>query len=411
MKNFSTRPRADHGDELKPMAGFSLTETVMALAIVSTVALFASTTLVEANVKAKQLNDKTSRAIDMLTLTQTLKSGFAMASIRLQAFVGDPASAHPLSRAVMPLPGKCSDMDSDCPENSAFVWAELEKRGDDVPVLCAVRPRRWIFDASTFNARNYSPTANSVQITHPDGTTSTVSLMRGESIALMAEPVAVLFAINSELTRYDPLYDPATQTYGDVEFDSNPECVANVRDRTQLWAFTVEPVLLPNTGTTVPSTAVVREAIGKFPARIRPASLHVIGRSPSTAAPGPALEIRRCQRKNATSPWACSEIEPIAPIAAVDLAMTFAAPPEMGMKAVPRGFISSNCSGADCVAMLYPTAQVPYFVSGENWSTLQPNEFSLFKLQYLSAVAIRLTYRKDFQGRTPKPERLYVPIL
>lgn len=307
----------------------------------------------------------------------------------------------PLGRIVIPFEGKCASLVENCENSTSYLWVYSDMKTPSLPVICPLDEKTLLLDASINDFGNLSVSGNSVQVSS-SGTqmpTGEIDLNMNTIVALTDEPNSVLFSVAGALQKFDPQYNAATGTYGEARYAGNSDCIKYTKDRNRLYALTVKPLLIPDSGTSLPDAVTVLNAMGRPPMKLSPVRLMSVGMGHVDADLN--LVVNDCSLEG--DAISCTKV-----FLRTDGVMSLHAQqifnkPFAGEKLI-RAVAFSNiyCDTSGCQVLSVPSP-LPVALSGETDGQIVKNAFSLVKQEYIHTISFYLQINRDYKSATVSP--------
>lgn len=386
---------------MKNQNGYSLTEVILSIGLLSVFLFFISTLTGNLWKNTSKSTDSLNQSSDFSVIFTWLQRNSFKRHLSINGFTGTALSG--VGRAIVPFQNKCADLTTACPNDTALFLATVDlKKTPFVTAICALDANRIIVDLGY----EYFGTPSLL----PDGiNVSAINSLFGGKITIvnnallltMDDPNANLFIATGTPKAFNPLYNAATDLYGEPSFAANPTCISLVKDRTKLVVIDIKPYLLPTTGSVNPPAALALSAMGEFPIKLTQPKMVSVGRNPTSPT---QWGIRFCDDlyPNPCNKPATLELRQVG---AVNIFEYF----KLGLGANAFNIRyslgkPSACKDTSCKNLNIP-AVVKFFGPGEEPDILEATQFSFLKQNYLDRIQFEL---EDRSGGKIIPRRYYV---
>ena len=367
---------------LRSQKGYSLIELMIATAISALALYLLSSSVADIFSDSRKILKDSENQSEMNIIMGMVQRSILRSDITLFAFHGDGNATTPLARMLIPHKNLCSDHSSACSGASGVIWATYNNRQPSIPISCSLNSTTLIF--STANSEQgpftISGTEAVVSSSDSDYPSGRIPLAAGSLIALLDEPLGVLFRVTANPLPYNPGYDAATQTFADVSFGGNPDC-RKLASYNSLFRITVAPVLAPHSGVTLPTAATVRSAFGVFPTRLVPVELFNFGVKDTST--NTYLQVKRCD-----SSLVCNETV-VETAGVTHLNIQYVTGRLFSGQTTLKNFSltsSPHCTAASCLQVTWNIANA-YYGTGETDTVMNSSQYSFIKSEQLRTIS------------------------
>jgi prepilin-type N-terminal cleavage/methylation domain-containing protein len=402
---------------VKNNRGVTLVELIIAMVIAAFVLVagiqfisYSTRTLTDFSIK----ND---RGKNFASLSGHLKKYMPTGGMRFMAFTG--ISETPLARLIIPQPGMCGDLKTNCPNDTSLLYVHYSKsQRENIAAICLM--------PSTASSPGLSIILDGANTTFGNVSQEYIfqKLTTNAIFALQNPPDSTLWVATGNPVRYDPNWTAQNHTFND-DF-SKSGCASRLQTvptsdnqinyvTDKLFRIEIKPLMLTQFTGRNSSFSEITDSVslvGNFPMGVFPVDLHSLGRYPDSSGQG-YVEIRTCspQLSDAQNKLNCVEgnfakLENVQQMRVdesykIALSNSFNSQletvhPERYEIVTPGMSTSLSCKLNDCAVLrvLNPLS-IPYqatLASGqlEDSASLTDLQFSLLKNQFISAIRIRL---------------------
>jgi len=393
---------------MKNEKGFSLTEVLVAMGLLTLFSYISATMLSEFSGKSFSSIESLEQSVDISVLFTRLQRNGLRRHLTISGFTGSSLSsgvnASGLGKAVMPFPNKCADLTSSCPNDTAFLFANVNiNKSPFVTAICALSADKIIVDLGYDNLGAGTLAIDGFNVA-PINTLvgGKIKIVPNAIVLVMDDPNGALFIATSAPAAFNPLFNAGTGLYGEPRFAANPTCLSMVRDRTKLVEVSVKPYLLSNTGSSTPPDALVLASMGEFPVKLTQARMMSIGRNPTLAN---HWGVRFCDE---LFPNNCTNTESLFmdKVGKVDIFEYFKQ--ELGGNAISNRYSigkSGDCTDGTCKNLNTSSPDRFFGSISEQSVALESTTFSYLKQNYLDKLEFQI---EDNSGNKTIIRRYYL---
>lgn len=339
--------------------GLTLVEVLVALAVFVVVSLIAASVFQESLKMNTRISQDSEYREEVGLFIGYFKGRLLAQTKPIKAFVGAP-STPALGRVLLPLADTCVDLQRNCKDDVALLWAQITPGKKSALSICALDDKNFIFDLTLTSESTLK------------------TFKKGDIIAIDRLTASILFTVEAEMVTYSPGLQ-ADGFYKDKLFNENPDCIDNVRSATKLRKIVLKPVLLPRTGTRAPSLLTVQRALAEGPYSVAPAQIFISGTN--RAAKPKTLSHTEC--RFVSSQWACKNaFLKLENINSFSLQNIYEYPYVGHQKIYSTAFVDKHCQSDVCRLIPSP-ATFKGALAGESLGALKAQEFTVVKQEFV----------------------------
>lgn len=369
----------------KNNAGYSLVEMIVAVAISAVAFYVLSQSVVDvfrdSKIISQAYESKNESAILMGFVQRTiLRSDVTPFAYHAH---GSVWPSEPLARFVVPYYNMCANRTTTCMGRPSVLWGHYENRSPVIPVACALDSENLIVDLQ--NNEQGAMTLSNPDIVvagaatdYPSGK---INLAVDSVIGLLDEPTAVALKVSGSVVSYNPGWNAVTQTFTDPLFENNPDCRKMISNYTNLIKIPVAPLILPDTGGTVPTPAAMLASFGVAPYRLINLKIFNLGVESSTYPT--KVSLRTCDHN-----FICDkEVLSIPEVTGFHLQTALSKPMAGDTAIIPFSNVTSTTCVFPACRTFFPGIKIDYKNVGETTDALNATMFSLFKLNFIRSIS------------------------